>query len=190
MSCTDLAVSFPARGVIRLSSHALFGDTDSPTCRRFIERELMTVLGVEKYKTGSITCSVQVDYDPRELTRDQMVEILDSALDNAEHLTKLDKLDLYTRRLRRPIDGPTRAAIANEYSRRRHEIPVPTEPQWHPDRPQFTIQAQWLSFVVRFTHDVIEVDAELSLAAKAFATQKHRQNAVRFIDSIANDLGL
>ena len=38
MSCTDLAVSFPARGVIRLSSHALFGDTDSPTCRRFLER--------------------------------------------------------------------------------------------------------------------------------------------------------
>ncbi len=337
MSCTDLAASFPARGVIRRSSHALFGDTDSPTCRRFIERvfqaeeisdvtitagdspraelrycpktwtlqsvvnrvasflrqapeanghadanghastnghatadgyatvngdasskgwvvphtaeggpsgasavvwsmarnrngvvrysrpvvapsgwqvkldrpgrlrlknrvlyrkndlcqaierELMTVLGVEWYKTSSITCSVQVDYDPRELTRDQMVEILDSALDNAEHPTKLDKLDLYTRRLRRPIDGPTRAAIANEYSRRRHEIPVPTELQWHPDRPQFTIRAQWLSFVVRFTH---EVDAELSLAAKAFATQTHRQNAVRFIDSIATDLGL
>ena len=257
MSCTDLAVSFPARGVIRLSSHALFGDTDSPTCRRFvelvsqaeeisevtitagdrpraelrycpktwtlqsvvnrvssflrqdpeanghaaanghatanghaaangnatanghaaangyatvngdassngrvvphtaeggpsgpsaavlsmarnrngvvrysrpavapsgwqvkldrpgrlrlknrvlyrkndlcqaIERELMTVLGVEWYKTSSITCSVQVDYDPRELTRDQVVEILDSALDNAEHPTKLDKLDLH-----------------------------------------------------------------------------------------------
>jgi len=38
MSWTDLAVSFPARGVIRLSSHTLFGDTDSPTCRRFIEQ--------------------------------------------------------------------------------------------------------------------------------------------------------
>src|SRR5208337_2790134 len=37
MSCTDLAVSFPARGVIRLSSHALFVDTDSSTCRRFVE---------------------------------------------------------------------------------------------------------------------------------------------------------
>ncbi len=239
MSCTDLAVSFPARGGIRLSSHTLFGDTDSPTCRRLIEqvfqaeevsdvtitagdrphaelrycpktwtlqsvvnrvasflrqdpeanghaaanghattnghaaanghassygrivphtaeggpsgpsvavlsvarnrkgvvrssrpvvapsgwqvkldrpgrlrlknpviyrksdlcqaieRELMTVLGVEWYKTSSITCSVQVDYDPRELTRDQVVEILDSALDNAEHPTKLDKLDLH-----------------------------------------------------------------------------------------------
>ena len=36
----------------------------------------------------------------------------------------------------------------------------------------------------------LEVDAELSLAAKVFATQKHRQKAVRFIDSIATDLGL
>ncbi|MGA9924305.1 MAG: hypothetical protein WBQ29_12975, partial [Isosphaeraceae bacterium] len=174
-------------GRLRLKNPVIYRNSD--LCQA-IERELMTVLGVEKYKTGSITCSVQVDYDPRELTRDQMVEILDSALDNAEHPTKLDKLDLYTRRLRRPIDRPTRAAIANEYSRRRHEIPVPTELQWHPDKPQFTIRAQWLSFVVRFTHDVLEVDAELSLAAMAFATQKHRQNAVRFIDSIANDLGL
>ena len=174
-------------GRLRLKNPAIYRKSD--LCQA-IERELMTVLGVEKYKTGSITCSVQVDYEPRELTRDQMVEILDSALDNAEHPTKLDKLDLYTRRLRRPIDGPTRAAIANEYSRRRHEIPVPTELQWHSDRPQFTIRAQWLSFVVRFTHDVLEVDVELSLAAKAFATQTHRQNAVRFIDSIANDLWL
>src|SRR5271166_973413 len=97
---------------------------------------------------------------------------------------------LHTRRLRRPIDGPTRKAITNEYSRRRHEIPVPTELQWHPEKPQFTIRAQWVSFVVRFTPDMLEVDAELSLAAKTFATQTHRQNAVRFIDSIATDLGL
>ena len=38
---------------------------------------------------------MQVDYDPRQLTRDQVVEILDSALANAEHPTKLDKLDLH-----------------------------------------------------------------------------------------------
>ena len=37
----------------------------------------------------------QVDYDPRQLTRDQVIEILDSALANAEHPTKLDKLDLH-----------------------------------------------------------------------------------------------
>src|SRR5262249_20061388 len=60
-----------------------------------IERDLMSVLGVEKYKTGSITCKVQVDYDPRQLSRDQVLEILDTALANAEHPTKLDKLDLH-----------------------------------------------------------------------------------------------
>jgi Cu2+-exporting ATPase len=60
-----------------------------------IERDLMSVLGVEKYKTGSITCKVQVDYDPRQLTREQVLEILDSALANVEHPTKLDKLDLH-----------------------------------------------------------------------------------------------
>jgi hypothetical protein len=43
---------------------------------------------------------------------------------------------------------------------------------------------------VRFTPEILEVDAELSLAAKAFATQAHRQTAVRFIDSIAAELGL
>ena len=100
------------------------------------------------------------------------------------------KETLYTRRLRRPIDGPTREAITTEFSRRRHEIPVPTELHWHPEKPQFTIRSQWLSFVVQFTHEVLVVDAELSLAAKMFATQKHRQNAVHFIDSIATDLGL
>jgi hypothetical protein len=126
--------------------------------------------------------------DTHELHRDLAVS--SPARGVIQHPTKLDKLDLHTRRLRRPIDGPTRAAIASEYSRRRHEIPVPTELQWHPDRPQFSIQAQWLSFVVRFTHEVLEADAELSLAAKAFATQTHRQNAVRVIDSIATDLGL
>ena len=60
-----------------------------------IERELISVLGVDKYKTSALTSTVVVDYDPRELTRDQVIEILDSALQNAEHPTKLDKLDLH-----------------------------------------------------------------------------------------------
>ena len=113
--------------------------------------------------------------DTHELHRDLAVS--SSARGVIQHPTKLDKLDLCTRRLRRPIDGPTRAAIASKYSRRRHEIPVPTE-------------LQWLFFVVRFTHEMLAADAELALAAKAFATQTHRQDAVRFIDSIVNDLGL
>jgi heavy metal translocating P-type ATPase len=60
-----------------------------------IERELMSVLGVDKYKTHSIRCTVDVDYDPRQLTKLQVVEIIDSALANAEHPTKLDPLDLH-----------------------------------------------------------------------------------------------
>ena len=79
-------------GRIRLKNAVLY--RKSELCQA-IERELMTVLGIEKYKTGSITCKVQVDYDPRQLTRDQVVEILDSALANAEHPAKLDKLDLH-----------------------------------------------------------------------------------------------
>ena len=60
-----------------------------------IERELITVMGIDRFKTGSITCNVQVDYDPRQLTRDQIVAILDAALAGAEHPAKLDALDLH-----------------------------------------------------------------------------------------------
>ena len=78
-------------GRLRLKNAVLYRKGD--LCHA-IERELMTVMGIEKYKTGSITCSVQVDYDPRQLTRDHVIEILDTALANAEHPTKLDRLDL------------------------------------------------------------------------------------------------
>lgn len=59
-----------------------------------IERELMSVLGVDRYKTHTLQCTVIVEFDPRRLTRDQVIEILDSALANAEHQEALDKLDL------------------------------------------------------------------------------------------------
>ena len=53
------------------------------------------VLGIDKYKTSSIRCTVQVDYDPRQLT--QAPGDRDSRLGTggAEHPTKLDKLDLH-----------------------------------------------------------------------------------------------
>lgn len=60
-----------------------------------IERELMSVLGVDKYSTNSFTCTVKIDYDPRQLTRAQILEILDEALAGTEHPTTLDKLDLH-----------------------------------------------------------------------------------------------
>jgi hypothetical protein len=97
---------------------------------------------------------------------------------------------VYKRRLRQPIDALTREAISTEYLRRRHEIPVPTELHWHAEKPQFTIRSKLLSFVVYFSHDLLVVDAELTLAAKLMATKENRETAVKFIDSLANDLGL
>jgi Cu2+-exporting ATPase len=59
-----------------------------------IERELMSVLGVDRYKTHALRCTVEVEFDPRRLTRHQVLEIVDSALAAAEHQAELDKLDL------------------------------------------------------------------------------------------------
>jgi heavy metal translocating P-type ATPase len=59
-----------------------------------VERELMSVLGIDRYKTHSLNCTVQIDYDPRRLTRNQIIDILDAALASAEHQAELDKLDL------------------------------------------------------------------------------------------------
>jgi Cu2+-exporting ATPase len=79
-------------GRLRLKNPILYRKRD--LCQA-IERELMSVLGIDKYKTGSLTCMVQVDYDPRQLSKAQVIEILDAALANAEHPTNLDKLDLH-----------------------------------------------------------------------------------------------
>ena len=64
-------------GRLRLKNPVLYRKSD--LCQA-IERELMSVLGIDKYKTSSITCTVQVDYDPRQLSKRQVIEILDSAL--------------------------------------------------------------------------------------------------------------
>src|SRR5512135_1003955 len=100
------------------------------------------------------------------------------------------KETLYQRRLRRPFDGPTREAINTEFLRRRHEIPMPAELHWDREQPRLTIRSKWLSFVVHFGHEVLVVEAELTLAAKMLATPENRRSAVQFIESIANDLGL
>jgi hypothetical protein len=97
---------------------------------------------------------------------------------------------LYERRLRRPLDEPTRRAISLEFSKRRHQIPMPTELHWHESSPRFTIKGPWLSFVVHFTAEVLIVNAELTLAAKLLATEEHRRQAVQFIELMANDLNL
>jgi hypothetical protein len=100
------------------------------------------------------------------------------------------KETIYQRRLKRPIDEPTRTAISAEFARRRHQIPVPAEIHWHPEKPQFTIHSSWLSFVVHFANDDLVVNAEMSLTAKMLATPANRKHAVQLIETIANDLGL
>jgi hypothetical protein len=100
------------------------------------------------------------------------------------------KEKLYERPLKRPLDEQTRAAIHSEFRRRRGQIPVPAELSWHVAKPELTIRSQWISFVVDFSHERMVVDAELSLAAKMFATDENRRHAVRFIESVADHLNL
>jgi hypothetical protein len=100
------------------------------------------------------------------------------------------KEKLYERALKRPLDEQTKATIHSEFRRRRDQIPMPTELSWHAAKPELTIRAKWISFIVNFTHDRMVVNAELSMAAKMFATDENRRHAVRFIESVANDLNL
>jgi Cu2+-exporting ATPase len=59
-----------------------------------IERELMSVLGVDNYKTNPLTSTVLVHYDRRQLDRTQIIEILDSALAQAEVPATKDCADM------------------------------------------------------------------------------------------------
>jgi heavy metal translocating P-type ATPase len=59
-----------------------------------LERELMSVLGVDRYETSARDCCAKIEYDPRQLCPVQIIEILDGALANAEHPEHLDRLDL------------------------------------------------------------------------------------------------
>ena len=92
MVVTGWQVTSEQTGRLRLKNPVLFRKNE--LCQA-IERELMAILGIDKYKTSSLKCTVQVDYDPRQLTKAQVIEILDSALANTEHPTVLDKLDLH-----------------------------------------------------------------------------------------------
>jgi heavy metal translocating P-type ATPase len=78
-------------GAIRIENPVLY--RKAVLCEA-IERELMSVLGVDRYETSSRNCWAYVEYDPRQLGPAQIIEILDGALANAEHPEQLDKLDL------------------------------------------------------------------------------------------------
>ena len=79
-------------GRLRLKNPTLF--RKSALCNA-IERELMGVLGIDRFSTNSITCTVLVHYDTRHLSRNQVIDILDAALMGAERPNAVDKLDVH-----------------------------------------------------------------------------------------------
>ncbi len=97
---------------------------------------------------------------------------------------------LYERPLKRPIDEETRLAINSELNRRREELPVPTQVAWSESKPEVTIRSQWLAVIVQFTEKHMVVKAELSLAARMLLTPQNRREAVRIIESVADELNL
>ena len=78
-------------GRMRLVNEALHRKRE--TCQ-VIERELMSVLGVENYKTNPLTSTVLVNYNEHQIRRDQVLEILQTALEHAEHDGRKDAHDL------------------------------------------------------------------------------------------------
>ena len=80
VSCTDLAVSFPTRGVIRLSSRALFGDADSPTCRHFIDRALQVQEIADVTIAMGESPHAELRYCPKTFTLQAVVNELTSIL--------------------------------------------------------------------------------------------------------------
>src|SRR6516225_10058391 len=78
-------------GTIKLKNPVLY--RKAVLCEA-IERELMSVLGINRYETSARDCCAKIEFDPRQLSPAQIIEILDGALANAEHPDRLDPLDL------------------------------------------------------------------------------------------------
>jgi len=97
---------------------------------------------------------------------------------------------LYERPLRKALDDPNRSEIQALFERRKGEIPFKTRFEWHPDRNGFALKSSWATFQVRFTEGRMVVDAELSFAARIFATDENRALVRDFIDGIVDELHL
>src|SRR5271157_3939354 len=89
---TNWKVMHEIPGRLRIKNSVIHRKSD--LCQA-IERELMSVLGVDSYKTNPLTSTVLVQYDPKELSRDQIIEIIDGALATAEHPPHKDRPDLH-----------------------------------------------------------------------------------------------
>jgi hypothetical protein len=92
------------------------------------------------------------------------------------------------RPLRHPIDETIRRATSDEFSRRHHQLSVPAELHWDWENSQFTLRANGLVFTMHLTGADLVVDAELVPAATLLATQRHREEAAKIVESTANDL--
>jgi len=71
------SVRHEIEGRVRFVNPALFrrGETFQA-----IERELTNTFGVDRYSTNELTASVLIHYDPRQIRKDQLAEILDDVL--------------------------------------------------------------------------------------------------------------
>ena len=104
MSAHDIAVALPAAklntwqiksslpGRLRLKNSILY--RKRALCSA-IERALSDVLGIHKFSTNSLTSTVLVNYDPKQLSQTQVIEILDEVLAGAERPARLDDVDMH-----------------------------------------------------------------------------------------------
>jgi hypothetical protein len=97
---------------------------------------------------------------------------------------------LYERPLTRALDEQIRNAIEAELERRRPEVPVPFELTWKQGKQSLAIASKWFTFLVHFANDRMVVDAELSLAARMFATEQNRKELIALIVEVADELKL
>ena len=79
------AVKHETEGRIRFQNAALHRKRE--LCQA-IERELMSVPGVDSYHTNDLTASVLVYYNNRQIQKHQLIEILDEVLHKSENIGK------------------------------------------------------------------------------------------------------
>jgi Cu2+-exporting ATPase len=83
MTTLDISISFPAAGVIRLRSDSLFGDADSPICRRLIERVFRSQVICSVAVTGGKSARADLHYCPLTLALEDVAGRVVAALRGA-----------------------------------------------------------------------------------------------------------
>jgi hypothetical protein len=97
---------------------------------------------------------------------------------------------LFERHLKRPLDDGLRDELSREAYERCRASGIPAQFGWHEEGSVFSVQTPLASFHAWFTSETVRVWAELSLAARLFATESNRRRAVATIEAIADRLGL